>query len=132
MSAEADKTGQNLTRKQIRAIECLLREPTINNAAKCAKVSRQTLYDWLKQNSFRAAYEQAKAEAFREGLDTLKTALAEGVSELRSALHDPTASIPNRIQASVKLIELGLRAHESMEVEQRLSEIEARMAEHKL
>ncbi len=122
-----DKAGHNLTLKQQKALACLLAEPTIQEAAKAAGVSRQKLYDWLKQPDFKAALDEAKQLLFNDGLSTLKASMTDGIATLRSSLTDPDATVANRITAATKLIELALRCHEALEVETRLAALESQM-----
>ncbi len=123
-----NETERNLTLslKQQRALACLLSEPTVEGAAKAAKVSKVTLYEWLKEPGFKAALDEARHLLFGDGLSTLKSAMLEGVETLRKCLTDKEATIANKIAAATKLIELALRSHETLEIETRLSALEAR------
>jgi hypothetical protein len=119
-----DEILQNLTPRQQKGLACLLSEPSIEAAATSAKVTRQTLYEWLREPQFKAAYEHLQQEVFAEGLSTLKASLSEGVTALRQALKDPEATPANRIAAATKLIELSLKAREQFELGQRLEQLE--------
>ena len=123
-----NETERKLTLKQEKALACLLTEPTIEAAAKAAKVSKTILYEWLKQPTFKAALDEARHLLFGDGLATLKASLKEGVATLRAALNDPLATVANKITAATKLIELALRSHEVLEVETRLQALEAQVA----
>lgn len=120
-----NETERKLTLKQEKALACLLSEPTIEAAAKAAKVSKTILYEWLKQPEFKAALDNAKHLLFSDGLATLKASVQAGVETLRACLTDPDATVANKIAAATKLIELGLRSHEQLEIETRLSALEA-------
>ncbi len=124
MSEKVDEIGRNLTPKQLRAIDCLLKLPTVEQAAKCAGISKQTIYNWLASPTFKIHYKQAQTEIFNDGMATLKASLSEGVTAIRKSLTDPKATISNKITASKTLIELSLRSHETMELETRVKEIE--------
>lgn len=119
-----DEILQKLTLPQQKGLACLIREPSIAAAAKSAKISRQTLYEWLREPDFKAAYEQMQQEVFAEGLGTLKASLQEGVTALREALKDKDATTANRIVAATKLIELSLKAREQFEINERLEQLE--------
>lgn len=122
-----DKTGQNLTLKQAKALACLLAEPTIEKAAQAASVSRQKLYDWMKDATFKAALDEARALLFTDNLATLKASMREGIEALRLALNDPAATVANKITAGKTLIELAIRANEQLEIETRLQALESQM-----
>lgn len=116
---------RNLTLRQQKALACLLSEPTIEGAAKAAKVSKVTLYEWMKEPAFKAALDEARHLLFGDGLASLKAAMGEAVGALRKALSEPDATVANKIAAATKLIELALRSHETLEIETRLSALEA-------
>lgn len=122
-----NETERNLTPKQQKALACLLTEATMEGAAKAAKISKVTLYEWLKQPEFKNALDDARHLLFGDGLATLKAAMTEGIEALRAALNDPEATVANKITAATKLIELALRSHETMEVEARLQALESKV-----
>ena len=126
-----NETLRNLTPKQEKTLAYLLSEPTIEGAAKAAKISKVTIYEWLKQPNFKAALDEAKHLLFGDGLATLKSAMTEGVEALRASLYDPDASVANKISAATKLIELALRSHETIEVEARLQALELQITKEK-
>ena len=126
-----NETERKLTLKQEKALACLLSEPTIEAAAKAAKVSKTILYEWLKQPEFKAALDAAKHLLFGDGLATLKASMQEGVEALRAALKDEEATVANKITAATKLIELALKSHETMEVEARLQALESQVTKEK-
>lgn len=119
-----DETLQKLTARQQKGLACLLAEPSIEAAAKSAHISRQTIYEWLREPNFKAAYELAQEAVFAEGISTLKASLQEGVTALREALKDKEATPANRIAAATKLIELSLKAREQFELQERLEQLE--------
>ena len=119
-----DEILQNLTLRQQKGLACLIAEPSLEAAAKKSRISRQTLYEWLREPDFKAAYDSLQQEVFTEGLSTLKAALQEGVRALRVALKDPKATPANRIAAATKLIELSLKAREQFEFQERLEQLE--------
>ena len=95
-----NETERKLTLKQEKALACLLSEPSIEAAAKAAKVSKTILYEWRKQPTFKAALDEAKQLLFGDGLATLKSAITEGVAALRAALNDKEATVANKISAA--------------------------------
>lgn len=119
-----DEVLRNLTPRQQKGLAGLLSEPSIEAAAKRAKVTRQTLYEWLKEPDFKAAYEQLQQETFADGLNTLKASLQVGVETLREEVKNKDATPANRIAAATKLIELSLKAREQFELQERLEQLE--------
>ena len=53
-----------LTPPQEQALAALLKEPTITLAAKASGISESNIYRWLKEPAFKAAYREARREAF--------------------------------------------------------------------
>ena len=51
---------ENVTPKKRRAVEALLTNPDVTQAAKAAGVSRNTLYRWMKEPDFMVAVANMK------------------------------------------------------------------------
>lgn len=122
-----NETERKLTPKQEKALACLLTEPTIEGAARSVGVSKTTMYQWLKDATFKTALDEARALLFTDNLGVLKASIREGIEALRLALNDPDATIANKITAGKTLIELALRAHEQLEIENRLTALESQI-----
>lgn len=52
--------GEKLSRKQEAAVAALLTESTLCRAAERARVGEVTLWRWLKEPGFKAAYREAR------------------------------------------------------------------------
>ena len=70
------------TAKQEAAIAALLTEPTYARAAAAAGVHVGTLYRWLHQPVFRAAFRQARRELVEAGVGRLQAATSHAVEAL--------------------------------------------------
>jgi hypothetical protein len=64
VTANGSITGK-LARKQEEAILALLTQRNVEDAARVAKVAPRTLYRWMKDRAFDAAYRDAKRAAFK-------------------------------------------------------------------
>ncbi len=67
MPTESDRIGQNdgesrLTARQLKFLPVLLASPTYTQACKAGRVSRDTLYEWLRQPQFKAELERQRDE----------------------------------------------------------------------
>ena len=60
-----------LARKQEEAILALLTQRNVEDAARVAKVAPRTLYRWMKDRAFDAAYRDAKRASFSQGIARL-------------------------------------------------------------
>ncbi|HET8998938.1 MAG TPA: RNB domain-containing ribonuclease [bacterium] len=78
--------GEKLTRKQEQAIAALLAEPTLGSAARRCGVSETTLWRWLQDEEFQAAYKNARRSAVDAATTCLQQAATEAVACLRRAL----------------------------------------------
>ena len=67
-------SSSKLTRKQEEAIVALLAQRSIEEAARVAGVGARTLYRWMEEIEFDAAYRKAKRTAFRQSVDRLQQA----------------------------------------------------------
>src|ERR1035438_2221956 len=68
-----------LTPKQEEAILALLSTPTVEHAARAAKITPRTLYRYLKDPEFNAAYRQARWTAFGQCTARLQQASSAAV-----------------------------------------------------
>lgn len=115
-----------LTPKQEAAIFALLEAGTIESAAKSVGVSRTSLWAWMKIEPFQARLTDARAELFREGMNALKGSMSKAASVLVKLMDSRSENV-KRLAASA-ILGLGLKANESIEIEERLSRLE-RIAE---
>ncbi len=117
--------SQTLTAKQARAIKALLEEPTTTAAAAAAKVSVPTIFRWLANPTFSAAYREARSRLVETALTRLQSASSDAVKTLRATLTDPLAQPSVRVSAARAILEFSLKAREMMEFEERLERLES-------
>jgi len=122
---ERDKS--TLTPKQERALDALLRSPSIQAAAVAAGCGTSTLRRWLGTPVFDTAYQAARARLLETTLNQLQSVGAAAIEALHEILVDKTAPPASRVAASRHVLDLMLRARETLEIENRLQEIEARL-----
>ena len=97
------QTHPKLTHRQYRAIECLVMSKTIADAARKAGVGRATLYRWLKDPAFRAAYEGRLAETLSYFKEQTTEFLIESLDDLVAQLRSPDPQV--RMQADKTIME---------------------------
>jgi len=122
-----ESQGGGLTPKQERAIEALLSEPTTKKAAETAKISEVTIYRWLNDPLFTLTYKAARGRLTEATLTALQSTSALAVETLRTVMADVTAQASARVGAAKTVLELGLKAREILETEERLKAIEERL-----
>ena len=126
-----NETAQNptLSAKQTRAIAALLEAPSTAAAMKQAGVARTTLYLWLKNESFRTELARARRAAYDEALHGLKSLSTAAVAELQRLLRSRDERV--RLSAVKLALDGGFTAHERIDVEQRLAQLEEYAASRK-
>ena len=99
MTQDQSQLGESystLTHRQYRAIECLASSPTIAYAAKRAGVGRTTLYRWLKDPVFKAAWERQHAETLVHTRQRIKELLIESIQSIETQLRSPDPDVRMR------------------------------------
>ena len=110
-----------LNGKHRRAIAALLTSRTVEQAAIAAGVGERTLYRWLDDPDFRAAYTDASRQLLAETVGRLRAATGEAVDALRAALQDDLTS--NRIRAATVLLDTAVKV-EVDDLSRRVAELE--------
>jgi transposase-like protein len=117
-------TEKKLTPQRRRAIEALLTNGNVSQAADDAGVHRSTLYKWMADHEFRSALHDAEAEAVRNLSRTLAGLAAGAAAAFRDGLHE-SQDIKIRLRAAEAVASNLLRLRELVAFEERLSALEA-------
>ena len=123
----ADFDGK-LTPIQERAIVSLLSHATMRTAAKAVGVDEATLWRWLQDKDFHAAYMTARRETVKHAIARLQQISIEAVNTLREVMRDKTAKGSERVSAAKAIIEYSMKAVEIEDLAQRVEELESVMA----
>lgn len=115
-------SGDTLAARHERARLALLASPTVEDAAKRSGISRTTLYGYLADPTFRAELMTARAALFRDGLAELRATTTKATRTLAELLNSRRED--TRRLAAAAILTLALRAHEAVEVEDRLRRLE--------
>ena len=118
------KFESKLTRKQQDAIAALLTQRSIEDAARLAGVGTRTLYRWIADAQFDAAYRQAKRIAFRQAMARLQQGSAPAVSALLKVMVDPGAPAAARVRAASSVLDHAAKAMEWEDLDARIGELE--------
>jgi hypothetical protein len=124
----ADFDGK-LTPIQERAIVALLSHANTRTAAKAVGVDEATLWRWLQDKDFHAAYMTDRRETVQHALARLQQVSTEAVNTLREVMRDKTAKGSERVSAAKAIIEYSIKAVEIEDLAQRVEELESVMAE---
>jgi len=104
--------GARFGRKWEAAIAALLTQPTIQKAARAAGIGLRTLYRYLQDPEFQAAYRKARQEAFLQARALLQRGSAAAVATLYKAMAE---GIPMavRVRAADCFLNHAMKASES-------------------
>ena len=87
MTTESDKIRQidresMLTARQIKFLPTLLANPTYTAACRKGHVSRDTLYEWLRQPQFKAELDRQRNELVAQGFALLSQSVSKAIEAL--------------------------------------------------
>ncbi len=117
-------TPEQLTPKQRKAVEALLTTGDVTAAAQEVRISKATLYRWLKEPAFHQAVRQAEAQAL-DDLSRLLVRLGRtAVATLAKAMSDPTVPAASRVRAADATLSRLLQLRELATLEARITALE--------
>ena len=111
-----------LTNRQLLTITHILASPTLEEARKKARVSKGTLYAWLKDEKFKTELNRQRDEIAKEALNRLKCALTKAIGGLIELMDTPKEHLRRWVYKDI--IEYSLKNIELQELEERLGKIE--------
>lgn len=117
--------NSKLTPVQERAIVALLSHSTIKNAAKAVGIDDATLWRWLQDKTFHAAYMTVRRESVRQSIARLQQASSEAVNTLRTVMKDKKTPATARVTAAKAIIEYSMKAVEIEDLAERVAQLEA-------
>lgn len=105
----------------------LLENPTIELAAKAAKVSEATIYRRLADPNFRKDYDNRRRQIVEAACGALQGKISGAVATLAQIMEDGATSPYVRVQAASTILEYSVRTFEILDIMPRLKAIEADM-----
>jgi hypothetical protein len=111
-----------LNDRQRKAILALCETPTKEAAAKLAGISRTVLFEWLRDEAFKAELKRVRAELYAEGLGILKASTSKAAAVLFALLESRDPNV--RRLAAGQVLTLGFKAAEMEGLEARLAKLE--------
>ena len=116
--------AEELSTGEVRVLRAVLSEPTVEKAARAAKVSYATARRYLKRPHFRQALAALRAQYLELALSRLQAGTGEAVSALLGVLRDPESRPSDRIAASREILNQSLRAMEMLDLQEHLEALE--------
>ena len=113
-----------LGHKKEAAILALLTQRNVEEAARAAGVGARTLYRWMCEEDFDAAYRAAKRAAFSQSIARLHQMASAAVTTLGKAMVDPNTPAATRVRAADRILDHTAKAIELEDFDARLTALE--------
>ncbi len=117
---------EKLTEKQVRIIPFLLGAPSMEEACKQAKISKVTVYGWLKEDTFREELRKQRDEVVRRALEALQANVTKATKTLVKHLDSKHENIS--IRAAESIIAYTQKVLEHDELERRIEALEEKLS----
>jgi hypothetical protein len=119
---------EQLTTRQQKALIALLNEDSAALRTESSGVPERTIYLWLKQSVFDAAYREARRQAVGQAVAHAQRQSGAAVAVLVAIMNDGGKPSAVRVSAAAKVIELSIKAVELEDLQARLEVLEERYA----
>jgi len=116
--------GSKFGRKKEAAIEALLTQRNIEEAARAAGIGTQTLIRWMKMPEFQADYQEARRTAVSHTNGRLQQASGAAASTLFKIMVDGSAPVSARVRAADSVLDRANQAIDREDVQVRLAALE--------
>ena len=120
--------GDSLGARQKRFVAAMLTAPTVEDAARAAKISERTGYRYLNDPGVKAALACALDGALQQATARAVTAMGAALDTLEQIHTDPTASHGARVSAARTILTSAPSLREAMDLAQRVDELERRLS----
>ena len=115
---------ETIDMRQQNAIIALLSEPSIRQAAKVSGIPEKTLYNWLRNPTFEAAYRLARRDATQQAMGLLQKYSGTAAAIL-CKLAVGSGSDAIRLAAASKILDLALKITELEELRGEIDALKA-------
>jgi transposase-like protein len=116
--------GSKFGRKKEEAIAALLTQRNVEEAARTAGIGTQTLYRWMKEPEFEAAYREGRRAAVSQTYARLQQASSAAASTLFKLMVDPNAPASTWVRAANSILDHSMHAIEIDDIQVRLTAVE--------
>ena len=116
-----------LTPKQDAAIVALLSQKTMKAAARSAGVNEVTLWRWLQDSDFQAAYTKARHETVKQAIARLQQNASQAVDTLKEVMTNKKALDFARVSAAKAILDYSLKSVELEDLSERINALESKM-----
>jgi transposase-like protein len=116
--------GSKFGHKKEAAIEALLTQRNVEEAARSIDIGTQTLRRWMKIPEFEAAYLEARRAAVSQSNARLQQASSAAVSTLLKIMVDVTSPASTRVRAADSVLDHAKQSIEIDDIQVRLAALE--------
>lgn len=102
-----------LTPSQGKALLSLLQAGDIRRASKQAGIGEATIYRYLKEKEFIAAYRQARRESLEVAIRKLESLTGEAIETLREVMNNTENTASQRAGAAKTILELAFKIQDN-------------------
>lgn len=120
---ERSQSSETLTRRQRAVLPYLITTPSLEEGCRKARVSKTTVYVWLKEPGFQTELKRLRQALVDEAFDRLKAGLIQAVDKLLELLH-AEGQVGIQLRAAQALLDHGVKAVELQDLAQRVEELE--------
>jgi len=117
---------EKLSHRQKKSIPYLVSSPTYEEGCRKARISRNTLYEWLKFPAFREELKKERRVVIGESLEVLKQNVTKAIDTLVNLLATADSDSLKRLICN-DIIGHTLKAREVEDLEKRLTELEKKV-----
>ena len=129
MSDAQPNSTDGLDPKREDAIVALLNHTSVRDAAKALGIHEKTLYRWLGEPAFAAAYRKARRLAFAQAISLSQRYTPMAVQTLAKISTDQSAPHAARVSASTALLKFSRESIELDDLAERVEALEAELKE---
>ena len=123
---QTESNENTLSRKQIEAIPYLVACRSLEDGCRRAKLSKSTLYSWLKNDNFRIELSTAREKVIGEALERLKTSVTGAIDGLLSFLDSKEDWL--KMQACREIINHFFKVTEVEDLKKRIEALEEKIS----
>lgn len=113
------------------AILALLSSKNVEEAALAASITPRTLYRWMKEPEFDAAYRAARRQAYGQSISRLQQGSTAAATTLLRVMVDATTPASTRVRAAEAVLSHAAKAIEIEDIDARLRELEQAAEDNK-
>lgn len=121
--------ADTLTNRQLLAINHIIASSTLEDARRKIRLSKGTLYTWLKDDGFKTELKRQRDDLVKEASNHLKGAMTKAVKGLIDLMDTPRPDLKRWVYKDI--IEYTLKSIEIENLEDRLEKVEHAISERK-